>query len=307
MSASESNKSENAPTENVGTLSDIYALLRTPMPMTILRRGRYLAGAVAAAGAIAFFNASGGVAEAHTLTPKPARSTPPVDTAVYATIKEGETLSSIAAQHGVSVSALVAVNGLKDANKITAGNQLIIPSNSTVARQSGQSTVKVNAASAPKAKAAFKGSAPKPTPGQELPAELRARPDRANLQKHFDRAASQHNVPADLLKAMAWQESGWQNRISSNVGAQGVGQLMPDTVKFVNQDLLKTNLDPKVPEQNIKMSAAYLSYLLRQTDGDSRMALAAYYQGLNAVRTKGLYNDTQPYVQNVLALQARYF
>ena len=295
---------------NKDFVRDLASLMRTPMPMTVIRRGRYIAGAFAAAGAITFFYATGDVAEAHSVSKPLARSassSAPLDTAVRATVKQGESLSLLASRHGVSVSALVAVNGIKDPDKIAAGSQILIPSNKQVAAGTGQKPALVTTSNLSKAKAEFKGSAPKATPGGPLPKELQSSPERRALQKHFDTAARQHGVPADLLKAMSWQESGWQNGVTSSVGAQGVGQLMPDTVTHVNQDLLKQNLDPDKPEQNIKMSAAYLRFLLNQTDGDSRLALAAYYQGLNAVQQRGLYNDTQAYVQDVLALQARYF
>jgi hypothetical protein len=36
------------------------------------------------------------------------------------------------------------------------------------------------------------------------------------------------------------------------------------------------------------------------------MAVAGYYQGLGSVRSRGLYDDTRRYVDNVLALQHRF-
>ena len=292
------------------TITDITSLMRTPMPMTVLRRGRYIAGAVAAAGAIAFLHSTEGTAEAKPLTQKPAQSTQvktnktPVDSAITITVRNGESLSVIAARHNVSVAGLVAVNGIKNEHRIIAGSQLIVPSNK---QKAATAPAKVTTQTSAKAKAAFNGSAPKPSPGGPLPAELKANPQRVALKQSFDSAAKRHGVPSDLLQAMAWQESGWQNHVVSSTGAKGVGQLMPDTVTFVNRDLLRKPLNPARADHNIDMSAAYLRYLLNQTDGDSRIALASYYQGLNAVRTKGVYNDTQAYVKNVLTLQARYF
>lgn len=43
------------------------------------------------------------------------------------TVKAGDTLTSIARAHGVTVDALVKANGIKDPNKITAGQKLAIP------------------------------------------------------------------------------------------------------------------------------------------------------------------------------------
>jgi soluble lytic murein transglycosylase-like protein len=64
-------------------------------------------------------------------------------------------------------------------------------------------------------------------------------------------------------------------------------------------------LDPKVPEENIRLSARYLRYLLDLV-GNENAALAGYYQGLGSVRRNGLYADTIQYVQNVQFLR-RYF
>ena len=46
----------------------------------------------------------------------------------------------------------------------------------------------------------------------------------------------------------------------------------------------------------------YLRWLLDQFDGDRRLALAGYYQGAQAVRDRGLFDDTKQYVQVILQL-----
>jgi hypothetical protein len=50
----------------------------------------------------------------------------------------------------------------------------------------------------------------------------------------------------------------------------------------------------------------YLARLLRETNGDVRLAAAGYYQGLSSVRARGMFDDTRKYVDNVLALRARF-
>jgi soluble lytic murein transglycosylase-like protein len=50
----------------------------------------------------------------------------------------------------------------------------------------------------------------------------------------------------------------------------------------------------------------YLASLLKETGGDPRMAAAAYYQGLASVRSRGMFDDTKRYVDNVLALRGRF-
>jgi LysM repeat protein len=42
-------------------------------------------------------------------------------------VKQGETLSEIAAQYEVSIQAIMEANGLTDPNRIVTGQELIIP------------------------------------------------------------------------------------------------------------------------------------------------------------------------------------
>lgn len=149
-------------------------------------------------------------------------------------------------------------------------------------------------------------NAGKPSAGQPLPDAIRGT-NRAKLNPTFDRVAAQFGVPAELLKAIAYHESGWNNTKTSYVGAQGIGQIMPATADFVNKSLVKKKLDPAVPEDNIKMSAAFLRYLLNETGGDETKAVGAYYQGLGALQKHGLYQDTLVYISHVQALRAHWF
>jgi soluble lytic murein transglycosylase-like protein len=104
--------------------------------------------------------------------------------------------------------------------------------------------------------------------------------------------------------ATTWMESGWQNRVVSRTGAAGIGQLMPDTARFVREILIGVpSLDVKDPEHNIRMSARYLRWLLDRSGGDQAKALAAYYQGPRSVETRGMYADTVAYVRTVQAIQ----
>ena len=202
------------------------------------------------------------------------------------TVARGETLSGVAASLGVSVASLARANGIADVHRVQAGRRLVVP------------------AAAGKAAAAA-SSAPAAATGA-LPERLRAQPGRLALMSHFDAAAAEFGVPADLFKAMTWLESGWQNDKVSSTKAVGIGQLMPDTIAFVNGVLLRARLDPRRPEHNIRMSARFLAYLLRQNSGDVERALSSYYQGLASVRRQGPLPQTRRYVANVLALRQKF-
>jgi soluble lytic murein transglycosylase-like protein len=106
---------------------------------------------------------------------------------------------------------------------------------------------------------------------------------------------------------MTWLESGWQQTVVSHTGARGVGQLMPATVDFVRDILIRDrSLDVNDVDDNIRMSARYLRWLLDQAGGDHSLALAGYYQGMAAVRKHGVYTGTRTYVAGVLAFRDRY-
>lgn len=204
-------------------------------------------------------------------------------------VRTGDTLSAIATRVGVAMSDLAAANGIDDPDRIRAGDRLVVPRPSPAA------------------------SSPRPSPGaspasgrNSLPATLRASPDRLALLPVFDAAAQRYGLPADLLKALTWLESGWQNHKVSSTKALGIGQLMPATVEFVNGILLRANLDPRRPEDNIVMSARFLAYLLDRTDGDVSTALASYYQGLASVRRHGPGGPTRAYVADVVALRRKF-
>lgn len=193
------------------------------------------------------------------------------------TVRPGDTLSGIALQHGTSVAALAAANGLADPDRVRHGTTLTIPAAGTAT--AGGATA-------------------------DLPARLRESPARQAHIATFDRWAAANGVPADLLKAMTWLESGWQNDVVSSTGAVGIGQLMPDTVDFMEL-LIGADLDPDVVEDNIRMSARYLRWLLDRFSTTSD-ALAGYYQGPTSVERQGLLAETETYVADVLALRRRF-
>jgi soluble lytic murein transglycosylase-like protein len=120
----------------------------------------------------------------------------------------------------------------------------------------------------------------------------------------FERWAGHYGVSPALLEAMCWMESGWQNTVVSSTGAVGIGQLMPDTVDWARMTT-GLALDPHRPDDNIRMSARFLRFLLDNT-GDQRTALAAYYQGLRSIREGPLLPDTKNYVEVIQLLVPRF-
>jgi soluble lytic murein transglycosylase-like protein len=130
--------------------------------------------------------------------------------------------------------------------------------------------------------------------GAELSAE--------RYEAEIARCADNHGVDSALVKAVIKAESNYDNRAISRAGAQGLMQLMPATSRLRNVD------NPFNPTQNIEGGVRHLKYLL-STFGDTKLALAAYNAGENAVRKyNGVppYPETKNYVSTVLSHYGRY-
>lgn len=188
-------------------------------------------------------------------------------------VQPGDSLSVIAKQAGVTVDDLVRLNGISDVHLIRVGQMLELPSGASVVVD--------------------------PAAGYEsLPGRLGENPDRLQLIPSFERWASHYGVAPDLLMAVAYRESGWQSDVISSKGAVGVGQLMPPTSAWVAGSLIGAELDPYNPDDNIRMSARLMQWLIAYM-GDEPSALAAYYQGQGSIAANGLYDDTVAYVDNI--------
>ena len=109
-------------------------------------------------------------------------------------------------------------------------------------------------------------------------------------------AASRHNIDPALVKAIIMAESDYNPRAVSKKGAQGLMQLMPVTARSLGVN------DAFNPEQNIHAGVRYFKSLLKQFNGDVKLALAAYNAGSSNVRHyKGIppFKDTQRYLKKV--------
>lgn len=126
----------------------------------------------------------------------------------------------------------------------------------------------------------------------------------ATVRFLLDHWSAHYGVNKHLVRGLAWMESGWNNRLVSSTGARGIMQIQPDTWRFV-EDVLIGHHVPHGPSGNIHVGVAYLHHLLGDFHGNTRKALAGWYQGERAVREHGMYSETRVFVKNVLALAAR--
>jgi soluble lytic murein transglycosylase-like protein len=116
-------------------------------------------------------------------------------------------------------------------------------------------------------------------------------------------ASTEFGVDEALLRAIIHAESAFNPRALSVAGAQGLMQLIPGTARDMGV------LDAFDVNQNIRGGARYLALLLRNFNGNERLAAAAYNAGPGAVQKyNGVppYDETQVYVERVGTLRKRY-
>ena len=204
------------------------------------------------------------------VTPAVAAPAPAPATAQH-TVVPGQHLTAIATLYQTTVATLVNLNGLADANRIRLGQVLVVPV-----------------------------PAPAPAPAAAAPVPL------PSVEELLVRYSQAYGVDPNLVKAVAWQESGWKQHVVSPTGAVGVMQVQPETGVFTGQVLLASEVNLADVDHNVRAGVRFLAYLLRQTRGNETYAVASYFQGLRSVRQRGLVGQTPRYVANVLALKKRF-
>ena len=210
----------------------------------------------------------------------------------YAThhVAYGETLWSIAARYGSSVSAIAEANRITDPSFIRAGQELRIPG-----VRGGDGARRTD-------RGARGGSLGGPTAA--MPADMAAVvAARREIGRIIVAEARRQGVPPAFALAVAWQESGWQPRVVSYAGAIGVMQLLPSTGDWVSATMLGRPVNLWEPEQNVLAGVRLLKHYLVRYGGDRSLVLAAYYQGQSAADRYGVFPVSRPYIASILRLQ----
>lgn len=121
--------------------------------------------------------------------------------------------------------------------------------------------------------------------------------DKERFQWYAKDVAYKYGIPFPIFWSMLNQESGWNPKARSHVGAVGIAQFMPQTAKALH-------CDPHNPYSAIDCSARYLQLQYKRT-GSWKLALAAYNAGWGAVKKHGgvpPYSETQHYVRTILSV-----
>lgn len=231
-------------------------------------------------------------------------------------VHPGDTLGEIALRHGTTVSALAEANHLADPNLIRIGQLLQIPDSKigtpryTAAAHDSETSTVVHGDTLISIARRY---------GVDLTALARTNGLNVNAPLHVGvvlhvpgriarvnallvHTADQVGVPARLVRAVAWMESGWQQGVVSPTGAIGLMQVEPYTGEWVSRYLAGRTLNLRIASDNVLAGTLLLHHLLAVHGGDVEAALAAYYQGDASIRKHGLYDDTRRYQQVVTDL-----
>jgi Rod binding domain-containing protein len=118
-----------------------------------------------------------------------------------------------------------------------------------------------------------------------------------NFDGIIDDASKKYGVDKNLIKSVILAESAGNVKAYSKASAKGLMQLIDSTAKDMG---VQNVWDPR---ENINGGTKYLSGLLRQYNGDIKLALAAYNAGPGAVnKYNGVppFDETKNYVSRVI-------
>ncbi len=206
-------------------------------------------------------------------------------------VREGDSLSGISGAKKVPLATILDLNKLTRASVIHPGQKLLLPADAK-----------------PKVPNTFLGRT-YPDAVAQAAATNRATlaaakvPSRTKMRAMVATRAKSMGVDPALALAIAYQESGFNQRAVSPANAIGTMQVLPGTGVWAG-DLVGRKLDLLKAEDNVTAGVAVLAALLARADDDD--AIAGYYQGLASVLSKGMYKDTKAYVANITAHRKKF-
>ncbi len=213
------------------------------------------------------------------------------NTCVWYRIRFGDTLANIANGYHTNIWALAHVNNIGNVNLIFAGQQLCIPhagSNSGGQGSGSGATVGGNGS----------GILANGYVGWYNYGALQWS-SRSQVAAQLRQIAWNYGLPANLVLAIGWQESGWTQHVIARDGGIGVMQLMPYTVMSINGST-GIHRDPYKLWDNLNLGATYLRWLYTTFHGNLDQVISAYNEGGWAVMHRGIFNWS--YVRSVLYL-----
>ena len=194
-------------------------------------------------------------------------------------VRSGDTLWDISRRAHVDLRQLIRENHLRNPDLIRPGQEISLPAAPP---------------QAPSVAPAAGGPAPSlPSSGSE------------DARAILTRAANAQHVSPSLVLAVADWESGFNQSRVSRDGAIGLMQVLPATGRWAGPALLGRRVNLNDANDNAAVGAALLRRYLAEFH-DTRLALAAYYQGEASVKRHGIYPSSIGYVDGINALRARF-
>jgi LysM repeat protein len=234
------------------------------------------------------------------------------------TVRPGDTLSHIAARHDVALDTLLAANPDVDPRRLWVGQKVVVPGSSS---SGSSSSAQSPAAQRPwtqdtigdtkegeKVEDTFlhytysSAVARSAAANREYLADVPV-PSAAETKALITETARRHGVDPKLMLALAYQESGWNQRAVSPANALGVMQVIPASGEWAS-GLIGRDLNLLDPQDNVTAGVVIMRALLRSA-GSEAEAIGGYYQGLASVNKHGLFADTTHYVRSIRALRDR--
>ena len=237
------------------------------------------------------------------LLPGTARLTPATTsmtrrtTTVGYVVRPGDNLTVLAHRFGTTPRALAGRNHLRG-DLIVIGQRLTYRATRVV--RSGSAVVPTGSGVA----GSVAGSVAASAAAHRAELATRSVPSQDAVQRLIRQAAKRNHVDPSLALAVAYQESGFQQRVVSPVDAIGVMQVLPSTGRALSRAYGRS-FDLLQARDNIDAGVLLLRELLASTRSQSG-ALAGYYQGLGCIAVQGLLPQTHSYIRNVTFLQRRF-
>jgi LysM repeat protein len=247
------------------------------------------------------------------------------------TIKQGDTLSDIAARYHTTVAKLVEVNGLPgNGNLIIAGRALKVPGaaagtgggsgprHHTVVRGDTLSGIasRYGVAQAAIARANHLPSSNIvmlgatlviPGGGSRSSGGSTSSGGNTFAGRTYSSAvvSAADRTRAQLARRHLPSQAGMRDIIVAKARANGVDPALALAVSYQESGWNMRAVSVASPSDNATTGVVLLKILTRAASSE-RQAVAAYYQGLRSVRENGMFADTRHYVANVMALKARF-
>ncbi|HAN21826.1 MAG TPA: lytic transglycosylase [Clostridiales bacterium] len=121
-------------------------------------------------------------------------------------------------------------------------------------------------------------------------------------EEYVIKYSREYNVPQEVIYAVIYSESGFDENAKSSAGAIGLMQIIPDTYDWLSRLMDESYAEGDIykPENNIKYGVFYLSHLYHDRFNNWDTALAAYNAGHG--RVANWLNDTR-YSDDGIALK----